>query len=219
MNRTKIEWTDYTHNPVVGCFNNCHYCYAKRQAKRHCHICERCGLFEPHLHPERLDHPCRVKRPSLIFVCSMGELFGPWVPQEWIDSVMDVARRCQQHIFQFLTKCPARLQEVCFGENCWVGTSIDTSDNLWRKDLLMSAKAPVRFISFEPLLNDMSGADFSGVDWIIIGAQTGPQPIKPEPTWVQWLIDKAQRASIPVFVKDNVNWPETVREWPRAYRA
>ena len=83
----------------------------------------------------------------------------------------------------------------------------------------MAAKAPVRFISFEPLLNDMSGADLTGIDWLIIGAQTGPRPIKPEPTWVQRLIDKAQRGGVPVFVKDNVHWPETVREWPRVYRA
>jgi protein gp37 len=157
----------------------------------------------------------RVKKSSLIFVCSMGELFGPWVPRQWIDTVMNVTRQCPQHTFQFLTKCPTRLAQTEFGHNCWVGTSIDSHKDLWRKEMLLKAQASVRFISFEPLLGDMGQLDLSCIDWVIIGAQTGPRAIKPESIWVQRIINDARHAGVPVFIKDNVHWPRRLREWPR----
>jgi len=218
MNRTLIEWTMYTWNVLVGCLLGCRYCYASRQARRRGGRCPKCYEFVPHLHPERLGRPTRVKIPSLIFVESMGELFGPWVPQEWIDLILGVVPQCPQHIFQFLTKCPAKLAEVVFAQNCWVGTSIDFRKNLWRKELLLKANAPVRFVSFEPLLEDMGDIDLNGVDWVIIGAQTGPKAVKPEPAWIERLINAARTADVPLFVKDNVDWPETVREWPKAFK-
>jgi len=217
MNRTRIEWTTFTWNFIVGCLRGCGYCYARRQAKRFKHRCLRCYRFEPHTHPERLDQPLKVKKPALIFATSMSEPFGPWIPREWLEQILDVARRCPQHVFQLLTKCPEGAKRYRFPENCWIGTSVDDPDALGRIDILRTVSAPVRFVSFEPLLGRMKGLHLRGVDWAIIGAQTGPRAVEVDPQWVEEIIQDCRAASVPVFVKDNVNWPEQIREWPGVY--
>jgi protein gp37 len=125
--------------------------------------------------------------------------------------------QCPQHDFQFLTKSGHQLERVSFGDTCWLGVSIDTQQNIWRQGLLEKAKVPIRFISFEPLLTDMPGLVLNGVDWVIVGAQTGPGATKPQPRWIERIIETAGHANVPVFLKDNVCWSEPVRQWPIAY--
>jgi protein gp37 len=175
MQKTKIEWTDYTWNPVTGCLHNCPYCYAKRIAMRFD------GHFKPRFRSGRLNDKM-PKKPSKIFVCSMSDLFGDWVKKEWIDAVLKVVNENPQQTFQFLTKNPKRYSEFTFPQNCWLGVTIDYPnqgkiDELKKKD-------NYKFISFEPLLGDMSGLDLSGIDWVIVGAMTGSGAIKPRKEWI-----------------------------------
>jgi len=214
MNRTTIEWTFFTWNVIVGCLTGCPYCYARRQAKRFQHRCPQCYCFEPHFHPERLEEPLKICRPSKVFVCSMGEPFGPWVPREWVEAILEVVSRCPHHTFQFLTKCPAGAKNYAFPTNCWIGTSVDCAAALGRIDVLREVAAPIRFVSFEPLLGPMGDLDLRNIDWVVIGAQTGPRAVKPDARWIEEIIAACRRASVPVFLKNNLHWPESIQEWP-----
>lgn len=189
MNKTKIEWCDNTWNPVTGCLHNCSYCYAKRIAMRFD------GHFKPTFHPERLNDKM-PKKPSKIFVCSMADLFGEWVPKEWIEKIIEVARNNPQHTFQFLTKNPKRYLEFEFSSNCWLGTTIDYI-NQARLNYLKQ-KNNYKFISFEPLLGDMSLLDLSGIDWVIIGADSSKGANTPRIEW----IDSIRHPNI--FYKENI---------------
>ena len=249
MNRTAIEWTDYTWSPLTGCFgpggtqekpNRCPYCYAEKIAKRFPRNFNRWHLdsFIPSFKPERLDQPGKVKKPSKIFVCSMADLFGDWIPTDWITAVLEQVYRNPQHTFQFLTKNPKRLRDFNpWPSNCWVGTTVtNQADADERIPWLLRVEAPVRFVSHEPLLGDMVvdhylfedefgnrgqhfvgdyKVPFDGINWVIIGAMTGPSAVKPDPAWVQGLIDQYRAAGVPVFLKDNLKWPEKIQEWPR----
>jgi protein gp37 len=262
MNRTKIEWTDFTWNPVTGCWgpggtaeqpNRCTYCYAAKIAHRMAHIegseygcgVERpnpMGAFDPRFHPGRLDQPNEVKKPSRIFVCSMGDLFGEWVPEFWIGSVLNFVKGTPQHIFQFLTKNPRRLEEFSpWPENCWVGATATDEESFAEATLaLAKVDAKVRFISAEPLLGEIRHFTIQAtlIDWLIIGALTRPgakPPFQhmvqaagrerihdltrpgakpPFQHWVRGLADWARYMGIPRFLKNNLNWPEKIQEWP-----
>jgi len=203
MNKTGIEWTDYTWNPITGCLHNCPYCYAKKLATRF-----NGGNFEPTFHPDRIDDPFKVKKPSMIFVGSMTDLGGPWCKDEWIDVILKTVDSCTHHIFQFLTKNPANLSKK-FGEktrsNVWIGTTIENSEpsNWWRYSHMKDFhRVGVRFISFEPLQGPIDH-NFYGIDWVIIGAQTDPL-ILPKAEWVTDIIQKARNLEIPVFMKNSL---------------
>ncbi len=225
MNRTRIEWCDYTWNPVVGCKhwrNLCsvgHACYARKQAKRQKNRCPECYHFIPHIHQERLGEPYRVKRPSKIFVCSMGDLFGDWVPDEWIEAVLRVVDDNLHHTFMFLTKNPKRYREFEFPPNCWLGTTVNKQSEVVRITELVENKYAthnIKFISFEPLYGEirMLFPDPEHVvHWIIIGAQTNPYR-PPEPEWVKLLIQQARSIGAAVFLKDNLRWHEKIQEFP-----
>jgi len=221
MNRTKIEWTDYTWNPIVGCKNGCPYCYARRFAERFY------GSFEPRFFPERLDEPKRVKKPSKIFCCSMGEPFGDWIPRSWTASILYTMRNAYWHTFQILTKCPENLlgkHSFVFPKNVWIGTTVDTRSAIHRIQYLRDVKARVKFISFEPLLEYIPQLDLlralrafqtdNYINWVIIGAKTGPKPFIPPRRWVEEIISAARYSGCAVFLKDNLRWPELIREFP-----
>jgi len=205
MNKTKIEWTDYTFNPVVGCKHNCWYCYARRMNDRFKWIEK---WTEPKFYPERLSNPSKVKKPSKIFVCSMSDLFGKWVSQSWIEAVLKVVEQNPHHTFQFLTKNPRRYLDFKFPENCWLGLTIDeVKYDTNTKVNLLSIKAihNYTFISFEPLLGDMSqlfrdgmGIRMKNIDLLIVGAMTGQGAVKPKSEWINSIKHKN------IFYKSNI---------------
>ncbi|MCX6723157.1 MAG: DUF5131 family protein [Candidatus Staskawiczbacteria bacterium] len=177
MEKTKIDWADYTWNAVVGCKYNCFYCYANKQ-------CKRWGNdFTPHWSYDQETKPYKIKEPSKIFVCSFGELFGEWISNEWIEKVLQIVKDNPRHTFQFLTKNPKRYLEFEFPGNCWLGTTIDYPNQ--ERINWLKKKSNYKFISFEPLLGDMSGLDLSGIDFAIVGAMTGPGAIIPENKWIK----------------------------------
>lgn len=212
MNKTKIEWTDYTWNPVVGCKHGCFYCYARDMNRRFKWVLD---WYEPQIFPKRLEKPLNINKPSKIFVGSMCDLFGEWIPAEWIKKIINITRKCPQHTFQFLTKNPMRYLEFKFPENCWLGHTIDkyTDDKFLGNEYLKEIPS-VKFISFEPLLSDMSGIDLNGIDWVIVGAMTGPNPIKPNKEWIEDVINLAKDKNIPLFLKGNLCWSENIQEFP-----
>lgn len=206
-----ISWTDYTWSPVTGCLRGCPYCYARRTY-------ERFGMsFEPTLHEKRLAEPAKVKAPSKVFVCSVADLFGPWINDDWIGAVLDAAERAPWHTYQFLTKYPENLKDWRFEGYEWVGATVtdqDTADKALAE--LSRVEAGVRFLSAEPLMGPIRllDTDAPTIDWLIIGAMTGPGATPPKPEWVQGLIDQARAAGIPVWLKENLRWLETIQEWP-----
>lgn len=246
MNKTAIEWTDYSWNPVTGCWgpggtaekpNRCSYCYAERVARR---FAKDKSLppkgyrdfFPPTFHPDRLSQPAKVKKPSKIFVCSMADLFGDWVPDNWIHQVLMEAWLNPQHTFQFLTKNPKRLLNFDFSLNCWIGTTVTCqADADERLPWLIQVDAPVRFVSHEPLLSmidvgpflkreqykkDQFGIKMSPlISWAILGAMTGPGAVRPKRGWVSLLMEQYQAAGVPIFLKDNL-WRELekIQEFP-----
>ena len=219
-----IGWCDYTWNPVTGCKLGCKFgasgarCYAEGIARRFAGGKAFPNGFEPTFHPHRLDEPLKVKTPSRIFVCSMGELFGPWVPEEQIQAVLEVTRRAPHHQFLLLTKVPRIARRYAMPDNVCLGTTItgDLPHEDRRLAYVREFQAPVRFLSIEPLVApvDVSAAN---PDWIIIAAATGPGGFQPEESWVQALEDYADERGIPVYEKDNLKVrPVKRQEWPTA---
>jgi len=216
MNRTKIEWTNYTWSPIVGCYgpsgskehpNCCSYCYAKAIARRFGKTdAER--NFEPTFYLERIKEPYKLKKPSKIFVCSMSDMFGDWVPGYWVTEILWVILENPQHIFQILTKNPKGLIHDFwpFPKNLWVGITADTRKHYEEfYPLLFTSTPRTKFISFEPLLEDMPHPlDLRRINWVIIGSKTGPKPLIPYPAMVENIIDQAIEYNIPVFLKDNL---------------
>jgi protein gp37 len=231
MSETKIEWTDRSWNPVTGCLGprgdglRCSYCYARRLAMGRLkprylanrHVLDGLDVdpFAPRYWPARMDEPRSLRKPSRIFVVDMGDLFGPWVPDRIIEEILAVVRSCDRHTFQFLTKWPDRLARWNpWPENCWVGATV-TNDEEACKTIrhLCWVDAPVRYWSAEPLLAPIRHLP-PWIRWLIVGAQTGPGAKPVDREAVQLLIDMADARAIPVFLKDNLHWPEKRQEWP-----
>jgi protein gp37 len=221
MNRTKIEWTNYSWNPIVGCKHGCWYCYAKKLAQRFPKKFP--NGFNPTFHPERLEEPYELKKPSKIFVCSVADIFALWTPEAWRDAVLDAIFKCPtKHIFQLLTKNPERIPDIQFPDNVWVGTTVtneDLSNDYRNISKIVKVRAKVRFVSFEPLLGRLPFAiSLRGVDWIIIGKLTGSKKIELKETWVEDIIHKTIHNNIPVFMKNNLVPPfekkDLFREFP-----
>lgn len=201
MNKTKIEWVvnpdgtqGYTWNPIAGCSRGCNYCYARKIAMRFQ------GSFEPKFHPERLNGPLKIKKPSTIFVGSMTDVFGDWVPPEWIEQVFEVVKKCPQHRFLFLTKNGTRMNRVSRNlENCWYGQT-HTGNGEASYEIINRKQ----FISFEPLLGE-EVVLLSNEKWIIIGAlNSNGKSCYTKKEWVLNLIEQADNFKIPVFIKDSL---------------
>jgi len=217
---TKIEWTDETWNPVTGCTKvsaGCANCYAERMARR---LAGRYGYPEaPHhfdvtVHKNRLWHPPIGRKPRRIFVCSMSDIAHPDVRDAIIDQcTRHMAFSCPEHQWLVLTKRPSRLRKLWADRdpipNLWVGVTVENRDTVWRIDELMRIPAAVRFVSFEPLLDDVAVAlepGHEGIDWAIAGGESGPGARPMHPDWARSLRDQAQAAGVPFFFKQWGAW-------------
>ena len=207
---SKIEWTETTWNPVTGCSKvspGCANCYAERLARR----LQAMGQpnyargFEVTLHKHMLDKPLTWKKPQVIFVNSMSDLFHEQVPFEFIESIFDVMSRASWHVFQVLTKRSERLVEcaprINWPANVWMGVSVENEDYTCRIDELRRTQAAVRFISFEPLLAPVGELDLSGIDWAIVGGESGPGARPMKERWVVDIRDQCLDHGVPFFFK------------------
>ena len=248
MNKTKIEWCDSTWNPVTGCYHGCPYCYARNMINRFSGkayiIAPADGVkeinepvkdengkripypfaFTPTLHRYRLND-YKDKSGRTIFVCSMADLFGDWVPDSWIEEVFTACKQALQHNYLFLTKNPKRYAELALkqklpnGDAFWYGTTVTTPD----EDFFFSIEHHT-FLSIEPIMGDFS-EDFGHMckrfsEWIVTGAETGNRKDKivPKRKWVAGLADVCKREEIPLFMKDSlipiIGEENMIREFP-----
>lgn len=207
---SKIEWTESTWNPVTGCTKispGCKNCYAERMAKRLKAM--RSPLytngFRVSLHSEVLAKPLSWKKPRTIFVNSMSDLFHQKVPFDFIANIFDVMRQSPQHTFQALTKRSERLltlnARIDWPYNVWMGVTVENSDYQNRIDHLRQTNAAIKFLSLEPLLGSLPELNLQGIDWVIVGGESGPgsRPIKSE--WVTEIRDQCLKANVPFFFK------------------
>jgi protein gp37 len=205
-----IEWTESTWNPVTGCTKispGCQHCYAERMARRLKAMGQpnyRNG-FQLTVHPHMLDRPLRWKKPQMIFVNSMSDLFHQEVPLDFIQQVFDVMGQASRHTFQVLTKRAERLAaldaELDWPPNVWMGVSVETEDYTERIDCLRRTRANVRFLSLEPLLGPLPNLDLHEIDWVIVGGESGPGARPMDRAWVTDLRDQSLAAHIPFFFK------------------
>jgi len=207
---TTIEWTEATWNPVTGCSKistGCANCYAERMAKR----LQAMGQpnyvngFELTLHPRMLPLPLEWRKPRMVFVNSMSDLFHEKVPLDYIRQVFAVMAEADWHCFQILTKRSERLRELApqldWPENVWMGVTCESREYTGRLDDLRATPAAVRFLSLEPLLSRMPRLDLRGIGWVIVGGESGPGARPMEPEWVAEIRDKCVAADVPFFFK------------------
>ena len=262
MNRSRIDWTEYTWNPVTGCYHTCPYCYARKQSARFAgdvrlNLADlRCEMYQgveglyvlnepyltynnrsinypfgfaPTLHEYRLDWPGKVKNSANIFVGSMADLFGEWVPDEWIQKVFEACDRYPQHNYMFLTKNPPRYLRLTLDgilpdlDNMWYGASVTSQEDMERVSTLAALESGHRFLSIEPLfggleLLDLLSSGKGGIDWVILGAETGNRKGKiiPEKEWIQEVARQCRVAGVPLFMKESLREliSEFIQEYP-----
>lgn len=212
--RTQIEWTDTTWNPVTGCSKitrGCDFCYAERFAERFRavlgHPFEK--GFDLTLRPERLRQPLSWRDPRRVFVNSMSDLFHKEVPKPFINSVFDTMEEADWHTFQVLTKRSSLLVRYLRGRygrdlappHIWLGVSVEDAKNVARLKQLQTAQASIKFVSFEPLLGRVGAIDLSGIDWAIVGGESGPHARPMMEDWATEIRDQCRAASVAFFFK------------------
>lgn len=210
MTVTTIEWTEVTWNPVTGCSKvspGCLNCYAERMAKRlqamgHPNYC---NGFAVRTHPHMLNVPQRWRKPRMVFVNSMGDLFHERIPTEFIHDVFQVMENTPRHTYQLLTKRAERLEALAYDlrwpDNVWMGVTVEDSERLARVDRLRSVPSSVRFLSLEPLLSPLPKLELSGVDWVIVGGESGPGSRPMNEEWVLGIRDLCIADGVPFFFK------------------
>ncbi len=210
VQKSRIEWTHSTWNPVTGCSRvspGCDHCYAERMAKRlqGMGVAKYKNGFEVTLHPDVLEAPLRWTKPQIIFVNSMSDLFHEKVPFSFVEQIFDVMRRADQHIFQLLTKRSKRLvryaPKLDWPENLWMGVTVESATYQYRIDDLRKVPSTIRFLSLEPLLGPLPDLDLHDIHWAIVGGESGPgaRPIKKE--WVEEIRKQCRQQKTAFFFK------------------
>lgn len=207
---TNIEWTWRTWNPVTGCnpvSPGCEHCYAERMARR----LQAMGVpkyrngFNVTLHPQELEAPLRWKKPQIIFVNSMSDLFHDKVPLEYVQQIFEVMNRAHWHVFQILTKRSKQLARVQsklpWGPNIWMGVTVESALYRYRINDLRKTDAAIKFLSLEPLLGPLAELDMTNIDWAIVGGESGPgaRPMRRE--WVVQIRKQCREQNVHFFFK------------------
>lgn len=220
--QSSIEWTESTWNPLTGCTKispGCKHCYAERMSKR-LHAMGQYNYrngFELTLHEQALDLPKKWKKPQVIFVNSMSDLFHKDVPEEFILKVFQTMNEANWHTYQVLTKRPERTAElskkILWTENIWMGTSVETMKYTNRINQLRKTGAKVKFLSLEPLLGPLPKLNLKKINWVIVGGESGPGARDMDEKWVLEIRDQCKKAKVPFFFKQwgGVNKKKTGR--------
>lgn len=207
---TKIEWTEETWNPVTGCTKfsaGCEHCYAATFARRLKAMGNRRYIngFDVTVHRDLFTKPLEWKKSKMIFVNSMSDLFHEEVPEADILAIFDIMNKATNHTFQILTKRAKRLvqlsPQIKWTDNIWMGVSVENKATIYRCEELKKTGAKVKFVSAEPLLESISEINLKGIDWLIVGGESGPQSRKMEESWAVELRNLAQENNIPFFFK------------------
>lgn len=243
-----VEWALWTWNPVTGCLHDCAYCYARDIANRFYAYLPIDSRFTPIFYPDRLSAPATTRIPNLakvedpvrklglqnVFVCSMADLFGKWVPTEWIEAVLKQVWLNPQWNFLFLTKFPIRMSEFEYPPNAWLGTTVDRqyaverAEKAFRK-LKGSGYKGVAWLSCEPMMERLTFSSLDMFNWVVVGGaskSTQTQEFLPPLEWISHLEDQAKIAGCKVYektnlfkIKDKTNPPKRIREYPVAVNA
>ncbi len=222
---SRIEWTEMTWNPTVGCTKispGCKNCYAETMAKR----LQGIGVhgyeqgFRLRLMPDRLEQPLDRKKPTVYFVNAMSDLFHDKVPFDYIESIFEVMRKANQHTFQVLTKRADRMAEFCRGKtipaNIWLGVSVENKKHgVPRIDVLRNVDATIRFLSVEPLLEDIGPINLRGIRWVIVGGESGRKGRPMREEWVAGIKRQCDQARVPFFFKQWGAWGRDGENAPR----
>lgn len=204
-----IEWTDATWNPVTGCSKvsiGCQNCYAEKLAKR----LEAMGNprykngFKVTVHEDLLDAPYKWKKPRMVFVNSMSDLFHEDIPTQFVGEIFKTMRNNPHHIFQVLTKRAGSIKQLPqenWTENIWMGVTVEAEDYIYRINELRATSARTRFLSLEPLLTRMPELDLSGIDWVIVGGESGSSARTMKEDWVLEIRDACLDQEVPFFFK------------------
>lgn len=201
MNKTKIEYCDRTWNPITGCKHKCDYCYARKIAN---HYKLYGGSFEPQFHPDKLDEPFKEKKPMVIFVCDMGDIFSPGMKKEWIEKVKVAADKAPWHTYLWLTKNP-QYDESWVRPNWWLGATITGPEDAYKREV----DGEQTWYSYEPLLGLPDIHDTYYPKQIVIGAATNSKL----PYCTSWAKEIIKRyPGVPAFVKNNGSWEGSPKE-------
>ena len=212
---SRIEWTEFSWNPVTGCSkvsSGCAHCYAERMA----HRLQAMGVarykagFRVRTHPELLSVPLKWRRPRVVFVNSMSDLFHEEIPKSFIKDVFKVMNQCPQHTFPVLTKRSQRLVELSgnlrWTHNIWMGVTVENSEVIDRIQDLHQCDARVKFVSCEPLLGPIPELILDGIDWVIVGGESGPNARPMKKSWAISIRDKCIEMEVPYFFKQWGGW-------------
>ena len=215
MRTTKIEWTDKTWNPITGCTKcsqGCLHCYAEVMSRRLCAM----GIekyknnFSLTMHPENLEEPLAWKKPHTIFVCSMSDLFHEDVTFSFIDKVIQTIKSTPQHRYQILTKRAARMANYFSShevpQNVWLGVTVECLQSKERIDFLKQIPASIHFLSCEPLLESLGELNLDGIEWIIVGGESGSQARAMNENWVLEIKSQAEKQNTAFFFKQWGTW-------------
>lgn len=215
MSESKIEWTDKTWNPITGCSKKstgCLHCYAEVMTRRLKAMGQKkyANGFAVTIHEDCLNEPITWKGSHNIFVCSMSDIFHEEVPFEFVDKMFGIIKRTPQHRYQILTKRAERMEEYfatrSIPNNVWLGVTVEAQSSRFRIDCLRNLPASVKFLSCEPLVEDLGNLDLTGIDWVIVGGESGPKARPMLESWVLNIRRQVEEQGARFFFKQWGTW-------------